>query len=153
MTFELTAGLADFASIGCMELNARRPATGLDYAGWRVLPRLYAPRSWRLPVDVGLVAEFSFQKTTYEENSRRLEVRPILEKRIGRIQVDFNPVFERALCAPGTSDGWNFEPAARLPMTPRSDSLRVWSTTAHRDRYPHFCPPGNRFTSFCRVAT
>ena len=66
------------------------------------------------PLEVGLVAEFSFQKTTYEENSRRLEIRPILEKRIGRIQVDFNPVFERALHGPGTSRGWNFEPAARV---------------------------------------
>ena len=111
MTFELTAGLADVASIGFMQLNARRPASGLDYAGWRVLPHLYAPRSWHLPLDLGLVAEFSFQKTTYEENSRRLEVRPILEKRFGKIQVDFNPVFERALHGPGVRDGWNFEPA------------------------------------------
>jgi hypothetical protein len=80
MAFELTAGLADFASIGCMQLNARRPASGLEYAGWRVLPHLYAPHSWRLSLDVGLVAEFSFQKTTYEENSQRLEIRPILRE-------------------------------------------------------------------------
>ena len=97
MTFEWTAGLSGWASLGFMQLNARRPGGGLDYAGWRVLPHLYAPRSWHLPVDFGLVAEFSFQKTTYQENSRRLEVRPILEKRVRKFQVAFNPVFERAL--------------------------------------------------------
>jgi hypothetical protein len=114
MTFELTAGLTDSASIGFMQLNARRPGNGLEYAGWRVLPHFYVPRSWHLPIDVGMVAEFSFQKTTYEENSRRLELRPILEKSFGKYQLDFNPVFERALHGPGTSGGWNFEPAARI---------------------------------------
>jgi hypothetical protein len=37
-----------------------------------------------------------------------------LEKRFGRFQIDFNPVFERALHGPGIRDGWNFEPAARI---------------------------------------
>ena len=89
-TFELTAGLTDHVSIGFMQLNARRPGNSLEYAGWRFLPHLYVPRSWHLPVDLGLVAEFSFQKTTYEENSRRIEVRPIVGKKsFGKLRVDF----------------------------------------------------------------
>jgi len=59
-----------------------------------VLPHFYAPRSWHLPLDLGLVAESSFQKATYEENVRRVEVRPTLEKGFGKLRVDFNPVFE-----------------------------------------------------------
>jgi hypothetical protein len=114
MTFELTAGLTDYASLGFMQLNARRVGHTLDFAGWRMLPHFYVPRSWHWPIDVGLVAEFSFQNTTYEENSRRVELRPILEKSFGHFQVDFNPVFERALHGPGTRAGWNFEPAARI---------------------------------------
>jgi hypothetical protein len=113
-TFELTAGLTGYASIGFMQLNARRPGGSFEYAGWRLLPHFYIPRSWNWPLDVGLVCEFSFQKTTYEENSRRVEIRPILEKSIGKTQIDFNPVFERALHGPGTREGWNFEPAARV---------------------------------------
>jgi hypothetical protein len=115
MTGELTAGITDYASLGFMLLGAARPGGGgPDYAGWRVLPHLYAPKSWNLPVDLGLVAEFSFQRTTYEENSRRVEIRPILEKKMGRLQVDANPVFERALHGPGVGQGWIFEPAARV---------------------------------------
>jgi hypothetical protein len=131
-TFELTAGLTNNISVGFMELNARRPGNSFEYAGWRVLPHLYAPRSWHLPFDAGLVAEFSFQKTTYEENSRRVELRPILEKHFGRTQVDFNPVFERALHGPGTQEGWNFEPAARLGyevserLTPSLEYYSAW---------------------------
>jgi hypothetical protein len=114
MTGELTGGITDFASLGFMFLGASRPGGGgPDYAGWRLLPHLYIPRSWHLPLDVGLVTEFSFQRTTYEENSRRVELRPILEKKFGRLQLDTNPVFERALHGPGVRDGWIFEPAGR----------------------------------------
>jgi hypothetical protein len=113
-TVELTAGLTDHISIGFMELNAHRPDHSLQYAGWRVLPHFYVPEAWHWPVLVGLVTEFSFQNTTYEENSRRVEVRPILEKTFHKFQADFNPVFERALHGPGTQAGWNFEPAARI---------------------------------------
>jgi hypothetical protein len=62
-----------------------------------VLPHFYAPKSWHLPLELGLVGEFSFQRTMYEENSKRVQIRPIIEKNIGRLQFDLNPVFERAL--------------------------------------------------------
>ncbi len=113
MTGEITAGVTDYFSLGVMQLNARRQDRLMESGGWRVLPHFYVPRSWHWPVDVGLVTEFSFQKATYEENTRRVEVRPIVEKSFGKLQLDFNPVFERALHGPGVAGGWNFEPAAR----------------------------------------
>jgi len=61
---------------------------------------------------LGFVAEFSFQNTRYEENSRRVELRPILDREFEHWQIVFNPVFERALRGPGIARGWNFEPAA-----------------------------------------
>jgi hypothetical protein len=60
LAYELTAGLAPNVSIGGMLLNGRRVGTNLEYAGWKILPHLYVPKSWRLPVDLGVVAEFSF---------------------------------------------------------------------------------------------
>jgi hypothetical protein len=115
MTYELTRGITKETSLGFMFLTAARPdGSGLEYAGVRLLPHLYAPESWKLPVKLGLVCELSFQRTTYEENARRVEIRPILERTFGRWQVDLNPVFERALHGPGTNDGWQFEPAGRV---------------------------------------
>jgi hypothetical protein len=111
LTLEPTVGLAPEFAVGAMFLSAWEPGYTPQFAGWRVLPHFYAPERWDLPVKVGLVAEFSFQKTQYEENSRRVEIRPILDKEFGRWQVVFNPVFERALHGPGTEHGWNFEPA------------------------------------------
>lgn len=63
---------------------------------------------------LGFVAEFSFQTATYEENTRRAELRPIIDKEFDKWEIVFNPVFERALHGPGTRHGWNFKPAALL---------------------------------------
>jgi hypothetical protein len=111
LTLEPTIGVSPEFALGFMFLNAWEPGNSPQFAGWRVLPHFYAPESWNLPVRVGFVAEFSFQNTRYEENSRRVELRPILDKEFTRWQVVFNPVFERALHGPGTQRGWNFEPA------------------------------------------
>ena len=114
LTFEPTIGLAESFAMGFMFLNAYDPGSSPQFAGWRVLPHFYVPESWGLPVRVGFVAEFSFQKTLYEENSRRVELRPILDREFEHWQAVFNPVFERALHGPGTRHGWNFEPALLL---------------------------------------
>ncbi|HEX2713996.1 MAG TPA: hypothetical protein VHM88_17520 [Candidatus Acidoferrales bacterium] len=141
MTYELTRGITAHFSMGIMLLSAVRPGgSGLEYAGVRLLPHLYAPKSWHLPLDLGLVSEFSFQRTIFEENSRRVELRPILEKGIGRLQLDLNPVFERALPGPGTQEGWHFEPGFRFGYTVSerfAPSLEYYSDAG---RFPAFPP-------------
>ena len=114
LTLEPTVGLSRAVAVGFMFLNAWEPGYNPQFAGWRVLPHFYAPESWHLPFRLGLVSEFSFQNARYEENTRRVEIRPILDRELGHWQLVFNPVFERALHGPGTAHGWNFEPAALL---------------------------------------
>jgi hypothetical protein len=111
LTMEPTFGMSENFALGFMFLNAWEPGNTPQFAGWRVLPHFYAPENWHLPFRLGLVSEFSFQNTRYEENSRRVEIRPILDREFSRWQIVFNPVFERALHGPGTRRGWNFEPA------------------------------------------
>jgi len=125
LTLEPTFGLSKNFALGFMFLNAWEPGYSPQFAGWRVLPHFYAPDSWHLPVRLGFVAEFSFQKTRYEENSRRVELRPIIDREFSRWQVVFNPVFERALHGPGTLRGWNFEPAMLLRWKRRTFSPSV----------------------------
>ncbi len=125
LTLEPTIGLSPEFAVGFMFLNAWEPGYSPQFAGWRVLPHFYLPESWRLPVRIGFVSEFSFQNTRYEENSRRVELRPILDREFERWQVVFNPVFERALHGPGTNHGWNFEPAVLLRWRRKSFSPSI----------------------------
>ncbi len=119
LTLEPTFGLTDNFAVGFMFLNAWEPGYSPQFAGWRVLPHFYAPESWHLPFRLGFVAEFSFQNARYEANTRRAELRPILDREFARWQIIFNPVFERALHGPGTRRGWNFEPAMLLRLKGR----------------------------------
>ena len=73
---------------------------------------------------LGLVTEFSFVRPAYAADSRHVEVRPIVEFGAGPFEVVMNPVFARALHGPGTRDGWQFEPAARVALG-ESDTKRL----------------------------
>jgi hypothetical protein len=115
LTYELTRGITDYFELAGYLVLAKRPGVGdfLEYAGWRIRPRIRLPESW-LPVKVSISGEVGFPRKIYEENSVTLEIRPIVEKNLGRFQLDFNPVLSRALRGPGKKDGWEFEPAARI---------------------------------------
>ena len=114
MTYELTGAITDQISLGVMQLNAVLPGTGFEYAGWRVLPHFYAPPSWGLPVELGLVVEFSFARPQFIADTAHVELRPIVQRRIKNFELVFNPVFARGLRGTGVREGWSFEPAARV---------------------------------------
>jgi hypothetical protein len=134
LTFELTGALTGYASLGVMQLNGKVPGTALQNAGWRMVPHLYVPRSWHWPVDVGLTVELSFEKSRWSEDSRSIEILPILEKHFGRTEIDLNPTFGRSLHGPGVSRGWDFGLAARLGyrattnITPSLEYYSNWGT-------------------------
>ena len=142
LTAEPTVGLTPNFALGFMFLSAWEPGYSPQFAGWRVLPHVYAPDSWGLPVRLGFVAEISFQKTRYEENARRVELRPIIDKEFEKWQVVFNPVFERATRGPGTQHGWNFEPALLLRRKREgfSPSLEYYGGVESINRRPHAQP-------------
>jgi hypothetical protein len=110
---EFTAGLTPTFSLGAMLLNARRVGGGLEYAGWKVLPHLYAPTTWGFPVNIGIVAEFTVQPKTYADGSGEIEVHPIFEKHFKNLAFVANPSFGRTLSPSGNSQRWTFNPALR----------------------------------------
>jgi hypothetical protein len=113
-TYELTAGVTDDVSIGVMQLNARRPGGPLQSAGWRLVPHLYVPRSWHLPLDFGLVVEIAFENQAWNADTRSVTILPILEKRFGRLQLDLNPTFGRSLHGPDSDRSWGLGLAGRV---------------------------------------
>ena len=117
LAVELTRGLTDHWEVTAYLLSAYRPGPGVEYAGWRLRSRVRAPVSWGLPVDLGLAAELEFSPAAYDETTAGLEIRPILEKRVGRVQLQLNPVIERALTATSGEAEWEVEPSGRVGVT------------------------------------
>jgi hypothetical protein len=158
LTYELTAGIIDNVSFGVMQLNARRPETSLESVGWRLVPHLYAPQSWHLPIDIGLVTELTFQNTKWEPNSRTIEIVPILEKRFRlardrELHIDLNPSAGRALHGPDIHRGWDFGLAARAALEMRgkfapsleyySDWGRIANLSPLREQAQEILPGGD----------
>jgi hypothetical protein len=153
MTYELTHGITDYFELAWYLVLARRPGmdTPMEYAGTRLRPRVRLPESWHLPMKTSISFEFGFPTKKYEENSSTFELRPILERNFGRMQLDLNPTVVRALKGPGTAEGWEFEPALRLAyaLTKRFEpSLEYYGATGpltgfHKlDEQVHLLYPG-----------
>jgi hypothetical protein len=111
---EVTMGITESFRAGTVLLTAHRPGGTLEYAGFRLLPHFYAPRSWGLPLNLGFVAEYSSERPGFEEDTRHLELRGIVEKHLGRLQLDGNLTFGRGLHGPDTERGWDVEPSGRV---------------------------------------
>jgi hypothetical protein len=116
LTFELTRGLTDWFELAGYLAFARQPGDGPEFAAWRIRPRVRAPDGWHLPIGLSLSAEVAFPREKYETEKATLEIRPILERRFGRLQIDLNPVIGRSLKGPGAAEGWDLEPGGRLGL-------------------------------------
>ena len=116
LTFELTRGITSYFETAFYLVTARRDGSAGELAGWRLRPRFRLPEDW-LPFKFSLSTEFGFPNPTYEENSITFELRPILERSFGRLQVDLNPVLGKALRGLTANEFWDFEPGARLGYT------------------------------------
>ena len=117
LTFELTRGITNWFELAGYLVMARRDGESPDYVGWRVRPRVRVPASWNWPVGLSLSTEVAFPTDEYEEADATLEIRPIIEWGRGRLLIDVNPVIGRALKGPGSGDGWDAEPGARIGWT------------------------------------
>jgi hypothetical protein len=113
-TLEITHGLSDWAELGFYVFTSARAGQGWQYVGSHIRPRVRAPESWHWPVGASLSAEFGFQHRAYSEDTWSLELRPIVDKQVGRWYGSFNPTVSRAFKGPGTSDGLALEPNAAL---------------------------------------
>jgi hypothetical protein len=127
LTFELTRGITDYFELaGYLVLAHRDDAGGnalVDYVGYRIRPRVRLPESWNLPAKISLSTEVGFPNAAYESSRTTLEVRPVVERGFGKWTVDVNPTVGRVLRGPGSNEGWDLEPGARLgyAVTPKVD--------------------------------
>jgi hypothetical protein len=112
---ELTYGLTDRIEAAAYLNLARPDGAPLQYAGskFRFRGSLAEPGEW--PVDVGWYTELEWNQTPqFDDAELELEVRPIFERDVGRLQIIASPKFEKPLIAPDTSGGFEFGYVAGL---------------------------------------
>jgi hypothetical protein len=114
-TLELTRGWTDWLETGLYTFTSARSGEGWQYAGTHVRPRVMAPKSWGWPVGASLSLEAGYFRPRYQETRWDLEIRPILDWRLGRFYAAINPALERALkLYAGGSMSFQFAPGAKV---------------------------------------
>jgi hypothetical protein len=113
-TLELTEGINNWAEVGFYAFTSEQDGHGVQWVGDHIRPRVRAPDSWHLPVGLSLSTEIGYQRAVYSPDTWTWEIRPIIDKTMGRWYLAFNPALERTLHGPDVNLGLGFSPAAKV---------------------------------------
>jgi hypothetical protein len=113
-TVEITHGWTSWFETGFYIFTSVQPDDGWNWVGDHIRPRVSAPESWHWPVGVSLSQEIGYQRAKFSEDTWTYELRPIVDKKLGRWYLAFNPTFERALHGLNVNQGWVFSPNVKV---------------------------------------
>ena len=109
-SFELTYGLTDKLEASAY-LNLAHPnGASMQYAGSKYRLRGSLFEQGEMPIDLGWYVELEWHRIhQFDGNQLEIEIKPIIEKDIGRCEIDLNPKFEKAIfVGPNKNRGFEF---------------------------------------------
>jgi hypothetical protein len=112
-TVEITQGMTSWSEVGLYVFNDARSGGGWQWVGDHIRPRVRAPDSWHWPVGASLSIEFGYQRPHFSTDTWTLEIRPIVDKQLGRWYFAANPALERSFHGQSVSQGIAFDPSLK----------------------------------------
>jgi hypothetical protein len=109
-TIEITHGFTDWFETGFYIFTAAQNGFGWDYVGDHIRPRVRVPKKWNWPVGVSVSQEFGYQRSQFSPDTWTYELRPIVDKTMGRWYLSFNPSFDKSFHGPSENQGFVFSP-------------------------------------------
>lgn len=91
-TIEITHGITDNFELGFYVFTNYTPGYGWKIIGTHLRARIAAPEKWKLPIGLSLSAEIGWQQKEYAAETFSMELRPIIDKTLGRLYFSLNPV-------------------------------------------------------------
>lgn len=113
-TVEITTGVNNWAEVGFYIFTSERSGQGVQWVGDHIRPRVRAPDSWHWPVGASLSLEVGYQRRDFATDTWTMELRPIVDKQIGRWYLAFNPAIDRSFHGQSVNQGITFQPAAEF---------------------------------------
>jgi hypothetical protein len=124
-TLELTEGINDWSEVGFYIFTSEQAGHGVQWVGDHIRPRVRVPDSWHWPVGVSLSTEVGYQRAVYSPDTWTWEIRPIVDKTVGRWYFALNPALERTWHGPDVNQGSASRPARRSATTSPSSQRRL----------------------------
>ncbi|HEY1760182.1 MAG TPA: hypothetical protein VGG72_32715 [Bryobacteraceae bacterium] len=109
-TVEITQGLNAWSELGFYIFTSAQPGQGWQWVGDHIRPRVRVPDEWKWPVGVSLSLEVGYQRYRFSPDTWTMEIRPIIDKQVGRWYLAFNPVLDRSFHGPDVNQGLVFSP-------------------------------------------
>lgn len=113
-TLEITQGLNDWSEVGFYVFTSLQNGHGYQWVGDHIRPRVRVPPSWHWPVGASLSTEIGYQRAVYSPDTWTWEIRPIVDKTLGRWYFAFNPALGRTWHGPDVKKGLAFTPGVKV---------------------------------------
>lgn len=113
-TVEITHGFTDWFETGFYVFTSADSRVGWQYVGDHIRPRVSVPEDWKWPVGLSLSLEVGYQRAVYSADTWTLEIRPIVDKTLGKWYLCFNPTLDRSFHGPSVSQGLVFSPNVKV---------------------------------------
>jgi hypothetical protein len=113
-TLEITHGFNEWFECGFYQFTSVQPDGSWKWVGTHVRPRVSIPERYDLPVGLSLSTEIGYQRPNFDPDTWSIELRPIIDKKIGKFYASFNPTLEMSLHGPGKSDNPAFSPNVKF---------------------------------------
>ena len=113
-TVEITQGFTNWFETGFYIFTSIQPNGGWQWVGDHIRPRLRIPESWHWPVGLSLSNEIGYQRRQFSADTWTWEIRPIVDKKLGRWYLSFNPSLDRSWHGESVNRGVEFSPNAKV---------------------------------------
>jgi hypothetical protein len=109
-TIEITHGFTEWFETGWYFFTSAGPSQGWSWVGDHIRPRVAVPERLKWPVGLSLSTEFGYQRSKYSTDTWTLEIRPIIDKKLGKWYASFNPTVDKSFHGPEQARGYQFSP-------------------------------------------
>ena len=113
-TLEITHGFTPWFETGFYVFTSVQPGEGWEWVGDHIRPRVRVPEEWGWPVGLSLSTEIGYQQRAFSEDTWTWEIRPIIDKQLGRWYFSINPAFEYSIEGLNAGQGFGFSPSAKF---------------------------------------
>src|ERR1700729_3668584 len=113
-TLELTEGITSWSEIGFYVFTSEQDRHGVQWVGDHIRPRVRAPDRWHFPVGLSLSTEIGYQRAVYSPDTWTWEIRPIIDKTLGRWYLPLNPSLDRTWHGPDAKRGVRFAAGVKV---------------------------------------
>ena len=113
-TLEVTHGWNEWWETGFYQFTSIQADGSWQWVGTHIRPRVAVPERYGLPVGVSMSGEVGYQRAAFSADTWTLELRPIVDKKIGRFYAALNPTLDRSLHGPSKGRGFGFSPNVKF---------------------------------------